>query len=110
MTTPTITESGSSSSRAEQTFPTLTAAQIARIAAHGQVRRVERDDVISRVGDHPPFFAVTEGELQIMRPVDGGETNVAIVRPGCSPAKAGSCRAAARWRTRTSPRRALSSS
>lgn len=82
MATPTITEPSSSSSRAEQTFPTLTAAQIARIAAHGQVRRVERDDVISRVGDHPPFFVVTEGELQIMRPVEGGETNIAIVRPG----------------------------
>ena len=72
MTTTLAPGMSSTASRAEQTFPTLTSAQVTRIAAHGHVRSVERGEVLCRVGDHPPFFVVTSGELQIVRPTEAG--------------------------------------
>ena len=47
-------------SRAAHAFPTLTAAQIGRIAAHGRVRSIERGEVLVEAGAHVvPFFVVT---------------------------------------------------
>ena len=37
-------------SRVDQVFPTLTAAQIARLAVHGQVRHVQRGEVLMEAG------------------------------------------------------------
>jgi thioredoxin reductase (NADPH) len=82
MTNPAVADVPVTQARTEQTFPTLTAAQIARVAAHGRLRRVELGEVTSRVGDHPPFFVVTSAELQIVRPAETGATLIATVKPG----------------------------
>lgn len=71
------------SSRAEQMFPTLTPAQVARIAAHGRVRSFQRGEVLVEAGDHEvPFYVVTAGEVEIVRPSGGTETLVAVHGPG----------------------------
>ena len=67
----------------ERLFPTLTAAQIARIAAHGRRRAIARGDVLVEVGDKVvPFFVVVSGEIQVLRPSDGTETLIVSHRPG----------------------------
>ncbi len=53
-------------SRADQTFPTLTPAQIARVAAHGAVRPIRGGEVLVEAGDAAvPFFVVTAGRVEI---------------------------------------------
>src|SRR5438034_2458763 len=62
-------------SRPERLFPTLTATQMSRIAAHGRRRATTRGEVLVEVGDQPvPFFVVVSGEVQVLRPSDGVET------------------------------------
>jgi len=69
--------------RVDQVFPTLTAAQIARLAVHGQVRHVQRGEVLIEAGEQPArFFVVTAGHIAIVRPSGGTEALVAILRPG----------------------------
>jgi thioredoxin reductase (NADPH) len=71
------------SSSSEHVFPTLTAAQIARIAAHGRRRAIARGDVLVEVGDRVvPFFVVVSGEIQVLRPAGGTETLIVTHRPG----------------------------
>ena len=71
------------SSRAEQIFPILTAAQILRIAEHGSTRVMQRGEVLVEQGDSTvPFFVVIFGELQIVRPSGASETLVAVHGPG----------------------------
>jgi thioredoxin reductase (NADPH) len=70
-------------SRAEQMFPTLTAAQVARIAGHGRVRRVVRGEVLVEAGEQAArLFVVTEGEAEILRPAGTAEDPLAVLRPG----------------------------
>ena len=70
-------------SRAEQIFPTLTPAQIRRIAAHGHVRAMQRGEVLVEPGDSAvPFFVVDSGELEIVRPSGAAETLVTVLGPG----------------------------
>jgi thioredoxin reductase (NADPH) len=70
-------------SRVDHVFPTLTPAQVARIASHGVARAVQRSEVLVEAGDHVvPFFVVTEGELEIVRPSCDRETLIAVHRPG----------------------------
>jgi len=69
--------------RVDQVFPTLTPAQIARIAAHGQVRAVQPGEVLVEAGDQVvPFFVVTAGQVDIVQPYGTTETLVAVHRPG----------------------------
>ena len=71
------------SSRVEHTFPKLNPAQIARIVAQGKVRAIQRGDVLVQQGDHaPPFFMVTRGEIEIVRPSGTTETFVTSLGPG----------------------------
>jgi len=64
-------------------FPTLTPAQIARIAAHGRRRRVERGEVLVEAGDPVvPFFVVDSGQIELVRPTGNAETPVAVQGPG----------------------------
>jgi thioredoxin reductase (NADPH) len=64
-------------------FPTLTAAQIARIATHGRVRRVDRGEVLVDAGAQVvPFFVVTAGQLEAVRPSGATEALVAVHGPG----------------------------
>jgi thioredoxin reductase (NADPH) len=71
------------SGRPDHLFPTLSAAQIARIAAHGRVRSVAAGEVLIEAGDHiVPFFVVKSGELEIVRPDGPRETLIAVHTPG----------------------------
>ena len=70
-------------SPAEQMFPTLTPAQLARIAGHGRVRQVSPGEVLVEAGDHVmPFFVVRTGRIEIVRPSGSTETLVAVDEPG----------------------------
>ena len=67
----------------EWIFPTLTPAQVARIAAHGSVRTIRRGEVLVEAGEHAmPFFVVTAGQVQIVRVSHTGETLLAVYGPG----------------------------
>ena len=56
-------------SRADQIFPTLTKAQIDRIAAHGLPRAMRAGEILVEQGDTAvPFFLVVSGELEAVRP------------------------------------------
>ena len=91
-------------SAAARLFPTLTPAQIARIAALGTKRSTTAGEVLIEPGARPaPFLVVLEGELQILRPSPdgdelivtlgpgqfGGETNLMTGRPALIRARAG---------------------
>jgi thioredoxin reductase (NADPH) len=56
-------------------FPTLSPAQIARIATLGTVRPIARGEVLIEAGDPiVPFFVVRAGEVEIIRPSSLGDT------------------------------------
>src|SRR5882762_8959392 len=82
MTEPTIHLS-LTASRADQVFPTLTSAQIGRIASHGHARSAKAGDVLLEQGDkNIPIFVVISGELETVRPSGAHETLIARVPPG----------------------------
>jgi thioredoxin reductase (NADPH) len=68
----------------DRAFPTLTAAQIARVAAHGRRRRVVRGDVLVATGDSTvPFLVVVSGAVEAVRSMpDGAEVIVATHHAG----------------------------
>jgi thioredoxin reductase (NADPH) len=66
----------------DRLFPTLTPAQVARIAAHGDRRQVQRGEVLVEAGENPRFFVVTAGNIEIVRPARGTEEVVAVCGPG----------------------------
>jgi thioredoxin reductase (NADPH) len=69
--------------RAGQMFPTLTPAQIARVAAPGAVRPVRSGEVLFEAGDHGiPFFVVKTGRIEMVRPTGATETLVVAHGPG----------------------------
>ena len=62
-------------------FPTLSAAQIARTASHGVIRRITRDEVLIEAGQTDvPFFVVLTGEIEVIRPSGLGDLLIALVR------------------------------
>jgi thioredoxin reductase (NADPH) len=64
-------------------FPTLTPAQIARLATHGRVRRVAPGEVLLEAGEKiAQFFVVTAGRIEVVRRTATGEELVAIEGPG----------------------------
>ena len=55
--------------RKNQTFPTLTAAQIARLATHGTRIAVPGGKILAEPGDrHRKLFVVLSGSIEIVRP------------------------------------------
>jgi thioredoxin reductase (NADPH) len=67
----------------ERLFPTLTKAQIARIAARGRRRTVAPGEVLVEVGEKDvPFFVVVSGEVQALRPSGAGEILIVAHGPG----------------------------
>ena len=83
MTAATPTFPLTAGTRADQMFPTLTPAQVARVAAHGRVRRVDQGDVLVEAGQQTArFFVVTEGLIEVVRPIGAAEDSVALFRPG----------------------------
>ncbi|HZA34905.1 MAG TPA: FAD-dependent oxidoreductase, partial [Vicinamibacterales bacterium] len=70
-------------STTERLFPTLTAAQTARIATHGHRRRITAGEILVDVGDTAvPFFVVLSGAIQILRPSGASEALIVTHRPG----------------------------
>ncbi len=64
-------------------FPMLNGPQLARIAAHGVTRPITRGDVLIESGQNDvPFFVVTAGELEIVRPSSLGDLVIAFHGPG----------------------------
>jgi len=67
----------------DQTFPTLTPDQIARVAAHGHVRPIRTGEVLFEAGDAVrSFFLVTAGQIEMIRPSYHAETLVVAHGPG----------------------------
>ena len=61
-------------------FPTLSSAQIARIASHGVIRPITRGEVLIEGGQtNVPFFVVKAGEIEVIRPSGLGDLLVAVV-------------------------------
>ena len=72
----------------ERIFPTLTPAQVQRIAVHGQVRSIRAGEVLFEAGEHVvPFFVVMAGRLEIVLPSGTTERLVTVLGPVSSPAK-----------------------
>jgi thioredoxin reductase (NADPH) len=79
-----------STSRAENVYPTLTDAQIARIAAIGRTRRVAPGEVLVEAGvSRSHFFVVLEGHLDVIREIRDSEELVAVHRRGMFTGEAG---------------------
>jgi thioredoxin reductase (NADPH) len=69
--------------RAEDVFPTLTPAQVARIGAHGRVRRTHPGEILYEAGEAAAsFFVVVAGEVEIVWPTAEGEERVVVYAPG----------------------------
>ena len=67
-------------SRIEKIFPKLTPAQISRIASHGHIRKIQRDEVLVEQGDiSVSFFVVISGEIEILRPTAGTDETLVTV-------------------------------
>src|ERR1043165_3823235 len=80
MSTPAL---GTTHAPPERVFPTLTQAQIDRLAAHGRRRPVAVGDVLVDIGDQPiPFFVVLRGAIEVLRPDHDRETLIVTHHPG----------------------------
>jgi thioredoxin reductase (NADPH) len=67
----------------EHVFPALSERQIARVCRQGNVRQVQAGEVLVEVGTQVvPFFVLTTGALEVVRPAASTETLVAILGPG----------------------------
>jgi thioredoxin reductase (NADPH) len=69
--------------RAERIFPTLTEAQMQRLASRGTARSVRRGEVLVELGDKDiPVFLILSGEVEIVRPsITMQETLIRVVGP-----------------------------
>ena len=64
-------------------FPTLSPAQLARVASRGVTRSTTPGEVLVEPGDTDvPFFVLIEGRLEVTRPSDEGDLLIAAHRPG----------------------------
>jgi thioredoxin reductase (NADPH) len=67
----------------EHAFPTLSSAQIARIAAHGKTRPVQSGEVLVEAGaSNVPFFVVSSGGIEVVRATDHVEALIALYHVG----------------------------
>ena len=68
---------------AGRAFPTLSPAQVSRIAVHGERRPIARGEVLFSAGSKDaPIFVVLCGELEVVQPTNAGEIVLARYRPG----------------------------
>lgn len=83
MTAGTVAAPIARASHNEQLFPTLTQEQIARVAAHGRARSVTQGEVLVEAGDQQvPFFLVTSGQVEIVRPAGTDEARIVVHSAG----------------------------
>jgi thioredoxin reductase (NADPH) len=67
----------------ERMFPRFTPQQIARLALHGHRRAISLGEVLFEAGAiAPPFFVITSGRVEILRPESGGGEVVTEHGPG----------------------------
>ena len=67
------------SSGVERMFPTLTPAQIERVAERGKRRSISSGEVLVDVGAQiVPFFVITRGRVEVVRPSSGADVLVAL--------------------------------
>src|SRR5262245_45892590 len=63
--------------------PRLSPAQIARVASHGQIRPIDRGEVLIGEGQTDvPFFVVRAGEIEVVRPSSLGDLVIAVTSAG----------------------------
>jgi thioredoxin reductase (NADPH) len=83
MTSPIAAQPSYPVTNVEQTFPKLTPDQVARVAEHGRLRRVERGEVLVGVGmPAASFFVVISGTIEIIQPGVNGEATLRVINPG----------------------------
>jgi thioredoxin reductase (NADPH) len=71
------------SSGVERMFPTLTPAQIERVAERGRRRSISSGEVLVEAGAQiVPFFVITRGRVEVVRPSSGADVLVALHGPG----------------------------
>jgi len=64
-------------------FPRLTPAQVSRISAVGEHRRIRAGEVLFELGEqNARFFVVIDGAIEIVQPVGDGEEQVTVHGPG----------------------------
>ena len=68
--------------RIDQIFPTLTATQIARIAARGRTRQIQQGEVLLEPGDQLRFFLVTAGKIDIVSISGSTEASLVTLKSG----------------------------
>src|SRR5262249_39517186 len=69
--------------REGQMFPTLTPAQIERVAAHGKIRTIAEGDILFNAGDPAiKIFTVILGRIEIVRPSDDSDLLFRAYGPG----------------------------
>jgi thioredoxin reductase (NADPH) len=68
--------------RIDQIFPTLTAAQIARVTGHGHTRQIKEGEVLLEVGDQLRFFVVLGGKIDIVSVSGSTEALIVTLQPG----------------------------
>jgi thioredoxin reductase (NADPH) len=67
----------------EGMFPRLTPAQMARMAAQGTSRPFQAGEILIQQGDQTTrFYAITAGEVEIVRPIAAGEELIVAHGPG----------------------------
>jgi thioredoxin reductase (NADPH) len=68
--------------RAALMFPVLSAAQIARIAAHGSVRQTAPGEILIEAGSQNlRFFVLKSGHIEVIRPAPTGDTVILTFGP-----------------------------
>jgi thioredoxin reductase (NADPH) len=71
------------SANGERLFPTLTDAQLERVAGHGRMRRVGDGEVLVEAGaSNVPMFVVKSGTIEIVKVTPLGETLLALYHAG----------------------------
>ena len=64
--------------REAQTWPQLTPAQIARLAAHGRKVALRKGEVLAEPGDRVPMYVVLSGSIEVVQPGLNGEVPVVV--------------------------------
>ena len=69
--------------RRDQTFPTLTAEQIARLAPYGKTMAIHKGQILAEPGDrHRELFVVLSGSIEAVRPTMEGEQLLVVIEAG----------------------------
>jgi thioredoxin reductase (NADPH) len=83
MAEPILSWKPTATSHLEHLFPTLTAEQMARLAARGRRRAIARGEVVVEIGEkNAPFLLVANGAIQVLRPSGDSEAVIVTHGPG----------------------------